>query len=49
LVKVAEGKVLVTRVKGPLEENWQQKVETFASQIPPSCPDAECHAYPCTG
>jgi len=34
LVKVAEGKILVTGLKGPLEEGWQKKVETFASQIP---------------
>jgi menaquinone-dependent protoporphyrinogen IX oxidase len=34
LVKVAEGKVLVTGLKGPLEEGWQQKVEAFAAQIP---------------
>jgi multimeric flavodoxin WrbA len=34
LVKVAEGKVLVTGLKGPLEENWQKKVGAFASQIP---------------
>jgi hypothetical protein len=34
LVKVAEGKILVTRLKGPLEEDWQKKVEAFASQIP---------------
>jgi len=34
LVKVAEGKVLVTGLKGPLEEGWQKKVEAFASQIP---------------
>jgi multimeric flavodoxin WrbA len=34
LVKVAEGKVLVTGVKGPLEEGWQKKVEAFASRIP---------------
>ncbi len=31
--KVAEGKVLVTNTKGPLEEGWQKKVETFAAQI----------------
>ena len=36
LVKVAEGKVLVTGMKGPLEEGWQKKVEAFASQIPSS-------------
>jgi len=34
LVKVAEGKVLVTGLKGPLEEGWQKKVEAFASEIP---------------
>lgn len=34
LVKVAEGKILVNGIKGPPEENWQKKVEAFASQIP---------------
>jgi multimeric flavodoxin WrbA len=34
LVKVAEGKILVTGIKGPLVEGWQKKVEAFASQIP---------------
>jgi flavodoxin len=34
LVKVAEGKILVIRLKGPLKEDWQKKVEAFASQIP---------------
>jgi hypothetical protein len=34
LVKVAEGKIQVTGLKGPLEEGWQKKVEAFASQIP---------------
>ena len=34
LVKVAEGKVLVTGMKGPLEEGWQKKVEAFAAEIP---------------
>jgi hypothetical protein len=33
-VKVAEGKVLVTGLKGPLEEGWQEKVGAFASRIP---------------
>ena len=33
LVKVADGKILVTGLKGPLEEGWQKKVEAFASQI----------------
>ena len=34
LVKVSEGKIQVTSLKGPLEEGWQKKVEAFASQIP---------------
>ena len=34
LVKVAEGKIYVTGLKGPLEEGWQKKVEAFSSQIP---------------
>ena len=34
LVKVAEGKIIVGSLKGPLEEGWQSKVEAFASQIP---------------
>jgi len=33
LVKVAEGKVLVTGIKGPLEESWKEKVNEFASRI----------------
>ncbi|MGE5136665.1 MAG: hypothetical protein ACM32E_27680 [Gemmatimonadota bacterium] len=35
LVKVAEGKVYVTGLKGPLEEGWQDKVRAFAAQISP--------------
>jgi len=34
LVEVAEGKIFVTDVQGPLEEGWQHKVEVFAAQIP---------------
>ena len=34
LVKVAEDKVLVTGMKGPLEDGWQEKVEAFAARIP---------------
>ena len=34
LVCVADGKVLVTGMKGPLEDGWQQKVEAFAARIP---------------
>jgi hypothetical protein len=39
LVNVAQGKILVTGLKGPLEEDWQRKVEAFASKIL-SAPDA---------
>ena len=31
--KVAEGNVFVTGLKGPLEEGWQKKVETFVAHI----------------
>ena len=34
LAEVAEDKVLVTGLKGPLEQGWQQKVEAFAARIP---------------
>ena len=34
LVEVAEGKVQVTEIKGPLEEGWQDKVKAFAARIP---------------
>ena len=34
LVEVAEGKVQVTGVKGPLEEGWQDKVKAFVARIP---------------
>jgi multimeric flavodoxin WrbA len=34
LVKVAEERVLVTATKGPLEDDWEKKVETFASDLP---------------
>jgi len=34
LVKVAEDKLHVTGLKGPLEEGWQKKVEAFAARIP---------------
>jgi flavodoxin len=36
LVKVAEGTVLVTGIKGPLEDSWQKKVEDFVARIPVS-------------
>jgi hypothetical protein len=38
-VKIAEDKVLVTGLKGPLEEGWQKKVEAFITQIT-AYPDA---------
>ena len=34
LVRIAEDKVYVTGLKGPLEEGWEKKVEVFAAQIP---------------
>ncbi|MGE5289417.1 MAG: hypothetical protein ACM3ML_19895 [Micromonosporaceae bacterium] len=34
LAEVAEDKILVTGLKGPLEEDWQQKVAAFAARIP---------------
>ncbi len=34
LAEVAEDKVLVTGIKGPLEEGWQEKVEAFVARIP---------------
>jgi hypothetical protein len=33
-IEVAEDKILVTRIKGPLEEGWQRKVEAFAARLP---------------
>ena len=33
LVKITEGKVLVTGLKGPLEEGWQKKVEALVARI----------------
>jgi menaquinone-dependent protoporphyrinogen IX oxidase len=34
LTKVAEGKIFVTGIKGPLEPNWQKEVEAFVARIP---------------
>lgn len=34
MVKVAEERILVTDIKGPLEEGWEQKVAEFASRLP---------------
>jgi flavodoxin len=33
LVKVAEMKIFVVEMKGPLEEGWQKKVEDFVAEI----------------
>jgi hypothetical protein len=33
LVEVAEDKVYVTKLKGPLEDGWQMKVEGFAARL----------------
>jgi hypothetical protein len=33
LVKVAEAKVLVAGLKGPLEAGWQKKVGDFAARL----------------
>ena len=41
--EVAEGAVLVTGMKGPLEEGWQNKVTAFADQIVST---AEIQAFP---
>jgi hypothetical protein len=40
LVNVAEDKVHVTGLKGPLEDGWQKEVEAFVTRIPAS-PDAQ--------
>jgi menaquinone-dependent protoporphyrinogen IX oxidase len=34
LVNVAEDRIFVTGLKGPLEEGWHQKVESFAGRLP---------------
>jgi hypothetical protein len=33
LTKVAEGKILVTGIRGPLEDGWETKVKSFAHQV----------------
>jgi hypothetical protein len=34
LIEVAEDKVRVTGVKGPLEDRWQEKMAAFTGRIP---------------
>jgi hypothetical protein len=36
LVNVAEDKIYVTGLKGPLENGWQSKVRAFVTRIPPA-------------
>jgi hypothetical protein len=33
LVNVAEDKVLVTGLKGPLEQDWENKVQAFVTRV----------------
>ncbi len=40
LVKVADDKVHVTAIKGPLEDGWEQKVAAFAARLPVSAATA---------
>jgi len=40
LVRVAEDKVYVTGLKGPLEEGWQAKVTAFVDSLPDGPADA---------
>ena len=41
LVPVAEDKIHVTGLKGPLEEGWQEKVRAFAARIPATAERAD--------
>jgi hypothetical protein len=34
LVNVAVDKIYVTRLRGPLEDGWQDKVDAFAARLP---------------
>lgn len=36
LVNVAEDKIYVTGLKGPLENGWESKVQAFVMRIPPA-------------
>jgi hypothetical protein len=44
LVKVAEEKVYVTDLKGPLEDGWQAKVDAFADTIATTAPRGKAPA-----
>jgi menaquinone-dependent protoporphyrinogen IX oxidase len=40
LVKIAEDKIYVTGLRGPLQEGWQEKVKAFVDRIPDGTADA---------
>ena len=40
LIEVAEDKVYVTKLKGPLEDGWQKTVEDFATRLSGSVPSS---------
>ena len=42
LVRIAEDKVYVTGLKGPLEADWEKKDEAFVAQIPSGARSAAC-------
>ena len=44
LVSVAEDKVYVTGLKGPLEDGWEQKVQAFAARVLFEVEQARDHA-----
>jgi hypothetical protein len=33
LTKIAENRILVTGIRGPLEDGWEAKVQSFAEQV----------------
>lgn len=47
LVKVAEDRVYVTGLKGPLEEGWREKVHAFSSGIPANERSLSAHSTRC--
>ena len=44
LVSIAEDKIYVTGLKGPLEDGWEQKVEAFAARVLLGIEQARHHA-----
>ena len=49
LINVAEDKVHVTGLKGPLEAGWQKRVEAFATRIPVGLDAQSSVATPAVG